>query len=100
MVGEVEIMDTYNFEAAESQWDWTTTSDVLQNINAKSVSSMHVGKVLAKLVRSNGLVQRKMIHGTKYFLMPPLRKSKMHPAEEDFDEVFPLEEKDELMRAG
>lgn len=69
--GEIELLDKLNWEAPESQWRWKKVSEVAELVGARNASTVQVGRVLAKLEKTNEKVQMKTSHNVKQYLVPP-----------------------------
>ena len=69
--GEIEVMDKFNFDAPEGKWRWKKVSEITDEINAKGVNSIHIGRVLAKLKKAKK-IDMKIQDGVKMYKVPPL----------------------------
>ena len=70
--GEIEVLDKLDFDSPKSSWRWWTVSELTEALNAKGVNSMHIGKVAAKLERTDKRVEKKNKHGKKEYCLPKL----------------------------
>ena len=89
LTGETEILDQLNWDAPDTQWRWKKVSDLMGAINCRGVSAVQIGRVLAKLEKTDPRVKmRRPTNRLQYFL-PPVCRSTPYHVQEDFDEVFP-----------
>ena len=73
--GEIEVRDKLDFNAQIDKWRWMKVSELTEGLNAKGITSMHIGKVLAKLKRSDKRIELKNCNGQKQYLLPPFVNS-------------------------
>lgn len=71
MPGEMEILDSLNFDTPVSKWQWTKVSVLRDALNIRNVTAPQVGRVLAKLARDDGRIAVKTVHNVKQYLLPP-----------------------------
>ena len=93
MTGEIEVMDKLNFNADTKDWRWMKVSELTEALNAKGVGSIHIGRVLSKLMRTDKRVKRKKSQNVKCYLLPPMCTSfntvqVVNNADEDFGPVL------------
>ena len=72
MPGELDIVDRLDLDRPESEWKYYTTSDVMQFLNIRGVSSSQIGKVLTKLAKNDPRITVKTSHNVKTYRLPPL----------------------------
>ena len=81
--GEIEILDQLNFDTPERHWTWMTATRLAQSINLRYLRAVQVGRVLAKLAKMDPRIQKKQVHHTAQFLLPPVRSFDVLPFDDD-----------------
>ena len=70
MPGEIEIMDTYDWEASIETWKWKSTTDVIRDIG-KNITTSQIGRALQKLMDWDNRIQEKSPKNKKSYFLPP-----------------------------
>ena len=86
MPGEIEILDRLDFDAPESKWTWKKTSEIINAIGCRGISTIQMGRVLTKLEKGDGLIKFKTVNGRKRYFVPPACAQTFYP---HIDDDFP-----------
>ncbi len=70
MPGEIEIMDTYAWEAPIEEWKWKSTTEVIRDID-KNITPSQIGRALQKLMDWDNRIQEKSPKNKKSYFLPP-----------------------------
>lgn len=70
--GEIEIMDSLDWEKPISEWKWKKVSDVKNMLyEFRFYDSQKIGRVLAKMAVNDPRIKTKNVSNYKYYLLPP-----------------------------
>lgn len=75
--GESEFVDSFDFNANISQWEYVTAADITNSLNSKykslNIRSEYVGRTLLPRIekRLNVVFKRKIVRGRKLICCPP-----------------------------
>lgn len=86
LMGEIELMDKLDFDAPKDKWRWRKVSEITDDVNAKGVNALHIGRVLAKL-RKAKKIEMKINDGVKSYFVPPFCTYSHYYPQDTQDEV-------------
>ena len=70
--GEMEILEKLHWDVPVEHWNWKKTSEVISDLNLRSINPSQAGKALTKIRDRDDRVKLKLVHNARHYLLPPM----------------------------